>query len=239
MVRIGNFLFTYRNAILPVLFLGVFIPSRVVFDNPTTALTFGIGGALFGQLIRAVTIGLKYIVRGGRNRKVYADDLVTDGIFSHTRNPMYIGNILVASGLGLASNNLVFFVAITLLILFIYQAIVLAEEDFLMRKFEHGYDRYMSDVNRWVPSLSGIRKTVFDSSFAWRRLIVKEYNSTYTGLTLCILLIAKAVYDNPGFYPNAERINLILVITWLALSVLYLLIKVFKKTKRLKPEMKH
>lgn len=237
MVQIGNFLFKYRNGILPVLFLGVFIPSPILFDNPTIALVLGIGIALLGQAVRAITIGLKYIVRGGRNRRVYADDLVTSGIFSHTRNPMYIGNILVASGMGFASNNMIFFTTITLLIIFIYQAIVLAEEDFLMRKFEHGYDRYMTDVNRWIPSLAGLNKTVTGSSFAWKRLIAKEHNSTYTGLTLCILLIAKAVHDNPLHYPNASQINLVLVITWITLSVTYLLIKVLKKSKRLNPEV--
>lgn len=236
MVKIGNFLFKYRNALLPLLFLGVFVPSEKMFDHPTTALWIGISVALAGQVVRALTIGLKYIVRGGRDKKVYADTLVTTGIFSHTRNPMYIGNIMVVAGIGLASNNLIFFSSITLLIIFIYQAIVLAEEDFLRRKFEGSYDYYAQKVNRWVPSLSKIGQTLFDSSFAWRRLIVKEYNSTYTGLSLCILLIAKAVYDNPEYYPDADHVNLTLVVTWIALTICYVTIKFLKKTKQIKAE---
>ena len=100
-------------------------------------MAVGVGTAvvLLGQIIRAMTIGLDYIIRGGRNRRVYAEDLVTTGIFSHCRNPLYVGNLLVLLGLGIAANSIYFVGILMPLFLLFYQAIVLAEENFLRNKF--------------------------------------------------------------------------------------------------------
>ena len=61
-----------------------------------------------GQLIRGATIGLAYIIRGGKEGKVYAEELVTTGIFNHCRNPLYVGNILMLFGVGVLSNSLLY-----------------------------------------------------------------------------------------------------------------------------------
>ena len=95
-----------------------------------------------GQLIRGFTIGLAYIVRGGKEGKPYAEGLVTEGIFNHCRNPLYVGNILMLLGVGILANSLLYVAIVIPVFLFIYQAIVLAEEDFLRKKFGSGFDEY-------------------------------------------------------------------------------------------------
>ena len=85
MVRLGNFLFRNRNGIFPLFYLMLFVPSREVFPNPVTAMIIGFSVTTIGQLIRAMTIGLVYIIRGGKDRRVYAEDLVVTGIFAHCR----------------------------------------------------------------------------------------------------------------------------------------------------------
>ena len=156
MIRIGNFFFHYRNVLLPISFLLILVPSPELFQNPTIALVLGLGISIAGQLIRFMTIGLVYIIRGGANRKIHAEDLVTTGIFFHCRNPLYVGNIAVSIGMAIASNSVLFFSFIAPFIIFVYIAIVLAEEDFLRKKFGAAFDQYTKDVNRWVPSLKGI-----------------------------------------------------------------------------------
>src|ERR1700692_1003243 len=101
MVKLGNFLFRNRNGIFPLFYLMLFVPSWEVFDNPVTAMIIGFSVTIIGQLIRVITIGLVYIIRGGKDRRVYAEDLVTTGIFAHCRNPLYVGNILILVGLGI------------------------------------------------------------------------------------------------------------------------------------------
>ena len=43
---------------------------------------------VLGQAIRGATIGLAYIIRGGKDKKVYAEDLVTSGIFCTLPQPV-------------------------------------------------------------------------------------------------------------------------------------------------------
>jgi protein-S-isoprenylcysteine O-methyltransferase Ste14 len=233
MVKIGNFFFHYRNGLLPILFLLILVPSPELFSNPTIALIIGLGISVMGQLIRAVTIGLEYIIRGGKDRKIYAKDLVTTGMFSHCRNPLYVGNIAVSIGMAVASNSVLFFSVITPVILFIYTAIVMAEEDFLRNKFGEAYKEYARDVNRWVPNPKGITKTLESHKFAWRRMLLKEYNATFTGSLLGILLIMKAVYEHPAQYGDfSEKITTFVIII-VALTFTYLFVRFLKKTHRL------
>jgi len=142
-------------------------------------MVLGIFVAAGGQLIRAFSIGWVYIIRGGRNRRFYAEDLVTEGVFAHSRNPLYLGNILTAVGVGIALNSVVFVAAGGGFFLFAYQAIVAGEERFLRDKFGAEFDRYCESVPRFVPSLTGLGKTFREHRFRWRRLLVKEYGSTF------------------------------------------------------------
>ncbi len=157
MISIGNFFFKYRNIIFLFFYLALFIPSWPVFTETNAGAGYfwwpfiiGLFITFSGQAIRAISIGLAYIIRGGKDRKVYAEDLITQGMFNHCRNPLYVGNILMLIGVGILSNSL-FYVAVMLpVFIFIYQAIVLAEENFLRKKFGAQYDVYCKKVNRWL-----------------------------------------------------------------------------------------
>jgi protein-S-isoprenylcysteine O-methyltransferase Ste14 len=166
MITIGNFFFKYRNFLFIFLYLLLFIPSPHLFPVRYFGETYwvwpiiiGLSITITGQVIRGATIGLAYIVRGGKEGKVYAEDLVTSGIFSHCRNPLYVGNVLMLFGVGVLANSLVYVFVIMPLFFFIYQAIVLAEENFLRNKFGPSFDEYCRRVNRWVPNLSNIGAT--------------------------------------------------------------------------------
>lgn len=228
MVKIGNFFFHYRNFLFPVFYISLFIPSPRVFDNYWRALAIGISVAFVGQLIRAMTIGLAYIIRGGKNRRVYAEDLVTDGLFSHCRNPLYVGNILMLLGLGFIANSLIYLLIVFPLFVFIYQAIVRAEEDFLLNKFGDAYKAYTRDVNRWLPDPRGLGQTLNSMKFKWKRLVIKEYNTTYIWLLGALLLVGYKtgwIADFDQFAP--------LFIAIVAVTGVYLIVRFLKKSKRL------
>src|ERR1041384_7374031 len=118
MVSIGNFFFKYRNWIFILFYGALFIPSWPLFSPKQFGscyyiwpITIGLVITVLGQLIRGLTIGLAYIVRGGKEGKPYAEGLVTEGIFTHARNPLYVGNILMLLGVGILANSL-FYVGI-------------------------------------------------------------------------------------------------------------------------------
>jgi protein-S-isoprenylcysteine O-methyltransferase Ste14 len=232
MVKLGNLIFHNRNGIFPLFYLVLFIPSPEIFANPVTAMVIGFSVTLLGQIIRVVTIGLVYIIRGGKDRRIYAEDLVTTGIFSHVRNPLYVGNILILVGLGIASNSIIFNCIATPLFLFFWQAIVMAEEDFLRTKFGAQYDEYCKKANRWLPNLNGIGKTIASMEFKWKRVIIREYNSTYIWMTGAVLIVMKHFYfhvDQFDFKKNVPVFVGVLV----GLLLLYLFARYLKKSRKL------
>jgi len=229
MVRIGNLFFTTRNFIFPIFYLFLFIPSsRIAMDYKTIAIT-GFCITVIGQLIRMVTIGLVYVIRGGRKRRIYAEGLVTDGLFSHCRNPMYVGNILMIIGLSIFSNSLLSVFILIPLFIFIYQSIVIAEEDFLRSKFNDGYQNYYNKVNRWIPKLKGIRKTFNENKFKFKRIIYKEYNTTFVWTVGATLLFA---YNNYKIKGDIEKDLVFYFSILIFLSIFYLTTRFFKKREQ-------
>lgn len=238
MIPIGDFFFKYRNLLFPVFALTIFIPSPDIFNERLFGnnyyfipLVAGLIIAFTGQLIRALTIALKYIVRGGLNKKVYATDLVTEGMFNHCRNPLYIGNILMLGGVGLLSNSLYFIVFVVPVFCFIYQAIVLAEENFLLKKFGPQYEMYCLRVNRWIPQFNGLLTTISGMDFNWRRYVIFEYNTVYL-LLLSIYIVLLTHHPSLVKLSDDEKIRMSLVV-FLILSMLYLFVRFLKKSKRL------
>ncbi len=235
MINIGNFFFKYRNQVFILFYLALFIPSPLLFGENTFGphyfyipLIAGLFVTFFGQFIRAVTIGLAYIIRGGKDKKVYAEKLVTEGLFNHCRNPLYVGNILMLFGVGILSNSLLYVAIVIPLFLFIYQAIVLAEENFLRNKFGADFNAYCSRVSRWWINPVGLSKTVNGMEFNWKRYILKEYNTIYVWLTGIILLV---IFNYPMLYGNDDQKRNILLATLLPFALfLYVLVRYLKKS---------
>ena len=235
MIRLGNFLFKYRNLVFPLLFFLMILSTEPFLGNRQTATWIYVTGfiiALGGQVIRALTIGLAYIVRGGRDKKVYADTLVTNGIFAYCRNPLYLGNILIVSGLGVVADSAVFyFIGIPLFVL-AYVAIIKAEENFLSGKFGEEYRQYCGKVNSLIPDLSGIGTTLKSMTFNWRRLLVKEYGTTYAWITVMIVLIVKNQYLRNG-HELPGPVIWFSSLSFIAATIFYSVVRYLKKTRRL------
>ncbi len=196
MVQLGDFFFRYRNWLFPVFYALMFVPARSILPDWRVAAGLGLLVTLLGQAVRATTIGFDYIVRGGRNKRVYADDLVTGGLFAHSRNPMYVGNVTMILGMGLLSNSLVYLLVMVPAFYFIYECIIRAEERFLRNKFGAGFDAYTLDVPRWLPKLRGLGDTLSSGGFNWRRVLIKEYNTTCVWIGAAVLLLMTHVRRN-------------------------------------------
>lgn len=217
MVALGNFFFRYRTIVSPLLLLLLFLPGPAVMADPFVAAVVGLVIAFIGQIFRGATIGLDYIVRGGRNHRVYADRLVTEGFFRHSRNPLYVGKFLMALGLGVAANRWSAMIAVVGAYSFMYQAVVLAEEAYLREKFGAEFDEYCRQTPRWWPRLEGLSATFSAFEFNWKRVLVKEYSAPL-GWALPITLIG--LYNMRGtFAAHPYGPTILLVALGLALSI--------------------
>jgi len=234
MIRIGNFIFHYRNGLFPLIYCLLIIQGPTLFGNYKTAAIVGFCVALLGQSIRAVTIGLDYIIRGGKDRRVYAERLVTGGIFNHCRNPLYLGNFIIVVGVAIAANSIIYMSIAIPFFIFAYAAIIAAEENFLRGKFGEEFNTYCRRVNRLLPNLSGLMTTLNGMTFNWRRLISAEYGSTYIWLAAITLVTLRNLWAHGDYNPN----NPLVWTLWSCLgfvSLAYCLARFLKKTGRLNP----
>lgn len=227
LIAIGNFLFRYRNMVFPVVLIGMAILSRprpflgnVNWDPLEDAL--GIGLALTGQILRVIVIGLAYIKRGGKKKKIYADDLVQEGIFAHCRNPLYVGNILILSGLLLVHNGPLSVWLGLPLVFFTYWTIVLAEEQYLRNKFGPAYEEYCRSVPRFGFHLKGLATTFRGSRFDWKKVLNKEYSTPLAWISAVIALLIWQSLLRAGLEATKPMIYslaafwAILVVAWFA-----------------------
>ena len=236
MVSIGNFFFHYRNVLFPLVYLLALVPSPSLLPNERVGLIAGILLLLLGQGLRALTIGLVYIKRGGKNKQVYAIDLVQDGMFAHCRNPLYNGNILIVLGIGIAVNSLLFLTFGGAFFFFAYFCIVMAEENFLRNKFGPAYDDYCRRVPRFWIRVQGLEATLSSMNFRWRRLIVKEYGTPFSWITglLALLYFKRHLFVEHSFFWNDGDT---ILITIFAFSLLFYSLALFlKKTKLLRAD---
>lgn len=234
-VVIGNFLFRFRDALFPVACLLVFLPGPRLFDDALSAAFVGFLLAAAGQCVRVATIGLRYIIRGGRDRRVYAEDLVTEGIYSHCRNPMYVGNMLILAGLAVASNSWTCVLLAVPFFVFVYCAIVAAEEQYLLKKFGDGFRAYMEDVPRWLPRIGGWRATFAESRFHWRRVAVKEYGTPFGWISGIGIIALWNLYRDSEFERQAPAVATLLALM-VASVLIWATLRSLKKFKVLKPD---
>ena len=76
--------------------------------------------------------------------------LVNSGIYAYTRNPMYLGLLLILFSTALFLKNLISFLIIPLFILFITKNQILPEEEALENIFGEEYKNYKKKVRRWI-----------------------------------------------------------------------------------------
>lgn len=229
----GNFFFHTRNVLFPVIIVGLLLLwPPVAMDNTAGIylLFTGLAMIIIGQGIRVLTIGLSYIVRGGRNRRAYADKLVTDGFFTHCRNPLYVGNILIVSGFLFVSGNIPAIIVGSLLFFAIYRLIVHSEEAFLEHKFGQDYRDFCASVPRWIPRLAGLGKTIADYEFDWPAVAVKEYGTLFTSLIIPLGLISWKLH----LVNKADDYQCLLIAAALLILIAYGIVRFLKKTERLK-----
>ena len=188
---------------------------------------FGFGVAMLGELLRVTVIGFAYIIRGGRDRKIFAENLVQTGIFAHSRNPLYLGNMLIYLGLAIVHGSPWFFVVGLPFFAFAYASLVAAEEDFLRQKFGAEYADYCRRVNRFVPSLRGIRATLAPMPFNWKKVVRAEYGTPFAWMSgmLAMFLLERAM--TPGGELTRRTVNAVAV-TWILLAIAYVTARTLK-----------
>ncbi|WP_146344667.1 methyltransferase family protein [Phaeobacter marinintestinus] len=142
----------------PVWLIGFIIAAWLQVTYFPMGLSFGgywadfAGGLLVGG---GVVLMLLAVYELNRNRTTVVPHktpsaLVQSGIFSRTRNPIYLGDGLVLAGLILRFDAVLALPLIPIFVYVIEKRFILSEEDRMRRKYRMDFARYESKVRRWV-----------------------------------------------------------------------------------------
>ncbi len=160
---------------LAVLYLWLARPSRPF-------LGFGAIAIVPGLLIRALA--------SGHVRKNEA--LATSGPYGYTRNPLYLGSLLMGVGFAIAARSWWIGLALVVMFFAIYVPVIGDEEKFLRERFSE-FDEYAGKVPRMFPRFtpySRPRENAGRFSFDLYRQH-REYNALVGSLLTIAALIAK------------------------------------------------
>jgi Phospholipid methyltransferase len=80
-------------------------------------------------------------------------ELTFTGPYAYTRNPLYLGSMMIAFGFAMAAGSWVILIALAALFAVIYIPTILSEESYLREHFA-GFDAYAAKVPRLLPRLT-------------------------------------------------------------------------------------
>ena len=94
----------------------------------------------------------KALKKHGTTVKPYEEStrLITTGVYQYSRNPMYLGMVLILIGVALLMGSLTPYIIVPGFIVAIEQVFIRAEESMLHEEFGHDWTAYRENVRRWL-----------------------------------------------------------------------------------------
>jgi protein-S-isoprenylcysteine O-methyltransferase Ste14 len=153
--------------------------AALALASPTLlSLALGLPLALAGEAVRLWAAG--HIEKTSR--------LTTGGPYAHTRNPLYLGSLLIALGCAVAAASPWVAAAAAAYFLAFYPAVIREEAAFLAGRFGGEYAEWARAVPAFLPRLTpgGLAA----SRFAWRRVMANREWQAGLAVPLAFALLA-------------------------------------------------
>ena len=148
--------------------------------------SIGLGTVLIvpGLLTRALA--------SGHVRKNEA--LATSGPYAYTRNPLYLGSLLIGIGFAVAARSWWIGGLLVVMFLAIYLPVICGEERFLREKFPE-FDEYARNVPRMLPRITAARSASDDPGGFSMELYLKhrEWNALLGAVAIAAALALKII----------------------------------------------
>jgi hypothetical protein len=126
-------------------------------------------------------------------------ELTRTGPYAHTRNPLYLGSMMIAFGFAGAAGSWLILAALAALFAAIYWPTIKSEEAFLRDKFA-GFETYAANVPRLLPRLTPAQTDDVAGSFSSKLYLHhREYQASmgaaaiYAALAIKLVLLQRGV----------------------------------------------
>ncbi|MGB8011465.1 MAG: isoprenylcysteine carboxylmethyltransferase family protein [Terriglobales bacterium] len=132
-------------------------------------------------------------LRGRASGHVQKDkQLTTSGPYAYTRNPLYLGSLLLAAGFAIAARSYWMVAIMLLMFAAIYIPVIVGEERYLRQAFPE-YDDYARHVPRLLPRLTayGSQQSAYSSARYWKH---REYQASIGCAVILAILVAKLIF---------------------------------------------
>lgn len=190
-MNLKKFIFANRSYTpIPIAIAMIFFSS---FIYP-----FYLGGAIlifFGETIRFNAVG--YAGGATRTLKVGAPSLCTSGPYAFTRNPLYLGNMIIYLGFVLFSGGAYMFELLLFVFFYFsfqYFMIINLEEKTLYKKFDNSYSDYTKNVPRLIPRLNRWENEDDRKPMKLIKIFKTEKRSLQNIFIITLLIIIKNFY---------------------------------------------
>lgn len=142
-----------------------------------------------GAVIAAIGVWIRAMASGHVKKN---EELTTTGLYAYTRNPLYLGSIVIGSGFAVAALRWEIVLLLVLMFVAIYVPVIRGEEQFLSGRFPE-FAEYSVRVPRLVPRFSARGNP--GGGFS-RKLYLqhREYNATIGAVLMLAALVAKLVW---------------------------------------------
>jgi protein-S-isoprenylcysteine O-methyltransferase Ste14 len=135
-------------ALSSMMLLHLFFPALVLIPGPWNAA--GLLPLALGVALNLVA-GKTFIRSGNRVRALEAPQkLVTSGVYRFSRNPMYLGMVLILAGIAFLLATLTPFIIVPVFAVVMDRVFIDAEETVLEERFGDRYRQYRQEVRRWL-----------------------------------------------------------------------------------------
>jgi protein-S-isoprenylcysteine O-methyltransferase Ste14 len=143
-----------------------------------------------GGGIAAVGLGIRALASGYVRKN---EELATTGPYAYTRNPLYLGSMIMAAGFALTARSWIVLAVLLVMFLAIYLPVIRGEEGSLRERFPD-FANYERSVPRLLPRLGALLTARARSQGAFSgELYLKhrEYNALAGALAMIALLTVK------------------------------------------------
>jgi len=149
MARLRVFPLLFMFALLATMVvLAMLTPGLRVLETPVTLL--GIVPLVSGVLLILISAGLFRRRNTTLNPYGESSALVQDGLYRYSRNPMYLGMLLVLAGTAVWLGHVLPFAALPVFMAVVSRQTIRHEEQALEAHFGDAYRAYRQRVRRWL-----------------------------------------------------------------------------------------